>query len=76
MFGCLFFFLNVLHVSCLYTNFNDYNSSPGSVFVHVYVNINKDDLINLMHNCLESSDNTSSKDLWLLFLASILFLKV
>ena len=75
MFGWGFFF-NVLHVSCLYTNFNDYNSLPGSVFVHVYVNINKDDLINLMHNCLESSDNASLKDLWLLFLASILFLKV
>ena len=79
MFGCLFClvftllfynFVNVLHVFYLFTNFNDYNSSTGSTSFHIHANIDKD------ANCLQSNNNTSSKNLWLLFSASFLFLKV
>ena len=79
MFGCLFFLVfalllcvcfNVLHVFYLFTNFNDYNSSTGSTSFHIHANIDKD------ANCLQSNNNTSSKNLWLLFSASFLFLKV
>ena len=54
----------------LFTNFNDYNSSTGSTSFHIHANIDKD------ANCLQSNNNTSSKNLWLLFSASFLFLKV
>ena len=79
MFGCFFFLIfalllclcvNVLHVFYLFTNFNDYNSSTGSTFFHIYANIDKD------ANYLQSNNNTSSKNLWLLFSNSLLFLKV
>ena len=80
MFGCLFLlvfalllcvFVNVLHVSYLFTNFNDYDSSSGSIFFsHIHANIDKD------VNCLQSKNNASSKNLWLLFSASFSFLKI
>ena len=80
MFGCLFlrvfilllcFFLNVLHVSYLFTNFNGYDSPSGSIFVfHIHVNIEKD------VNCLQSHNSAFSKNLWLLFSASFIFLKI
>ena len=64
-------FVNALHVSHLFTNFNDYNSSLVYIFVHVHVNIDKD------ATCFQSNNNdTDSKDLWSLFLASLLFLNV
>ena len=75
MFGCLFslvsalllcIFVNVLHVSYLFTNFNDYDSSSGSVFFHIHANIYKD------FNCLQSHNSPSSKNLS----ASSLFLKI
>ena len=61
VFSCAF--VTVLHVSCLFTNVHDYNSVSGFVFVYVHVNIEKDALINLMHTCLKSNNNASSKDL-------------
>ena len=80
LFGCFFLlvfalplcvFVNVLHVSYLFDNFNDYDSSSGSVsFFHIHANIDKD------VNCLQSNNNSSSKNLWLLFTASFLFLKI
>ena len=39
-------------------------------FFHIHANIDKD------VNCLQSNNNTSSKNLWLLFSASFLFLKI
>ena len=79
MFGCLFLlvfalflcvFVTVLHVSYLFTNFNDYDSLSGSIFFHIHANIDKD------VNSLRSNNNASSKNLWLLFSASFLFLKI
>ena len=79
MFDCLFFpvfalllcvCFNVLYVFYLLINFNDYNSSTGSTFFHIHANIDKDT------KCLQSNNNTSSKNLLLLFSASFLFLKV
>ena len=80
MFDCLFLlvfalllcvFVNVLHVSYLSANFNDYDSSSGSTsFFHIHANIEKD------NNCLQSNNNASSKNLWLLFSALFLFLKI
>ena len=76
IFGCLFClvftllfcnFVNVLHVFYLFTNFNDYNSSAGSTSFHIHANIDKD------ANCLQINNNTSLKNLWLLFSASFLF---
>ena len=64
-------FVNVLHVSYLFADFNDYHSSSGSIsFFHIHANIDKD------VNCLQSKSNASSKILWLLFSASFLFLKI
>ena len=64
-------FVNVLHVSYLFASFNDYNASSGSIsFFHIHTNIGKD------VNCLQSNNNASSKNLWLLFSALILFLKI
>ena len=40
------------------------------LFFDIYANIDKD------ANCLQSNNNTSSKNLWLFFSASLLFLKV
>ena len=75
MFGCLFLLVFVLllcvfvlHVSYLFTNFND--SSAGSIFFHIHANIDKD------FNCVQSNNNASLKDLWLLFSALFLFLKI
>ena len=51
MFCCLFFlvfvfllcvFVNILHVSNMFTNLSDYDSSSGSVIVHIHANIDKD----------------------------------
>ena len=80
MFGCLFSlafalllcaFVNVLHVSYLFASFNNYDASSGSIsFFHIHTNIDKD------VNCLQSNNNASSKNLWLLFSASFVFLKV
>ena len=80
MFGCLSLlvfalllcvFVNGLHVSYLFANFNDYDSSSGCIsFFHIYANIDKD------LNCLQSNNNASSQILWLLFSASFLFLKI
>ena len=79
MFGCLFFLVfalllcvcvNVLYVFYLFDNFNDYKSSTGSTFLHIHANLDKDT------NCLQSNNNASSKNLWLLFSVSFLFLKV
>ena len=80
MFGCLFslvfalllcVLVNVLHVSYLFASFNDYDASSGSIsFFHIHTNIDKD------VNCLQSNNNASSKNLWLLFSASFLFLKI
>ena len=39
-------------------------------FFHIHANIDKD------VNCLQSNNNASSKNLWLLFSASFLFLKI
>ena len=64
-------FVNVLRVSYLiFTNFNVYIASPGSVFVLVHITIDKD------ADCLQSNSNPSSNDLWLPFLTSFFFLKV
>ena len=52
----------------MFTNFNDYNSSAVSIPIHT--NIGK------VANCLQSNNNTSLKNLWLLFSASFLFLNV
>ena len=77
MFDCLFFlvfalllcvFLNILHASYLFTNFNDYNLLLGYVYVQAQANTGKD------ADYLQSNNNTS-KDLWILFSVS-LFLKV
>ena len=54
----------------MFANFNDYDSLSGSIFFHIHVNIDKD------LNCLQSNNNASSKNLWLLFSASFLFLKI
>ena len=80
MFGCLFslvfalllcVFVNVLHVSYLFASFNDYDASSRSIsFFHIHTNIDKD------VNCLQSNNNASSKNLWLIFSASFLFLKI
>ena len=80
MFGCLFslafallfcVFVNVLRVSYLVASFNDYDASSGSIsFFHTHTNIDKD------VNCLQSNNNASSRNLWLLFSASFLFLKI
>ena len=80
MFGSLFslvfalllcVFVNVLHVSYLFASFNDYDASSGSIsFFHIHTNIEKD------VNCLQSNNNDSSNNLWLLFSALFLFLKI
>ena len=65
MFGCFLFlvfalllcvFVNVLHVFCLLTIFNNYNSSASSTFFHIHDNVDKNFL----------------KTLWLLFSALFL----
>ena len=76
MFDCLFslvfalllcVFVNVLHVSYSFASFNDYDASSGSISIfHIHTNIDKD------VNCLQSNNNASSKNLWLLFSASFL----
>ena len=64
-------FVNVLRVSYLFASFNDYDASSGSIsFFHIHTNIGKD------VNCLQSNNNASSKNLWLLFSALFLFLKI
>ena len=80
LFGCLFslvfalllcVFVSVLHVSYLFASFNDYDASSGSIsFFHIHTNIGKD------VNCLQSNNNVSSRNLWLLFSASSLFLNI
>ena len=78
---CCFFYLavillwcvsvNILHVSCLFfTNCNDYNLSTGSAFFRVHTDIDKDG------DCLQSNNNDSLNDLWLLFATLFFFLKV
>ena len=66
MFGCLFFllfalimcvFVNFLHISYLFTSFNNCNSSSCSAFVHIHVNIGE------VFNCLQDNNNSYSKDL-------------
>ena len=58
----LYVFVSILHVSCLFsTNSNDYNLSSSSVFVRVHNDIEKDAY------CLQSNNNDSLNDLWLLF---------
>lgn len=71
MIGCLFsqanllflcVFNNILSVFCLFfTDFSNYNSSSDSVFVHAHIIIDKDT------DCLQSNNNSSWNDLWLLF---------
>ena len=58
---CVCVFLLIFYVSCLFfTNSNEYNSSSGSVFVHI--NIDKD------ADCLQSYNMEDfSNDTWLLF---------
>ena len=79
MFGSLFFlvfallfyvFVNVLLVFNLFTNFKDYNSSSGSTVFHFHVNFDKD------ATYLQTNNNASSKNPWLLFSAWSLFWKV
>ena len=54
-------FVIILHVSCLFsTNSNDYNLSLGSAVFHVYIDIDKD------ADYLQSNNNDSLNDLWLL----------
>ena len=53
----------------LFTSFNAFNSSSVSLFVHVHVNIEKDT------HSLESNNDTSATDLWLLFSTSVFFFK-
>ena len=60
--------VNVLNVFYLFTSFNDYNLSTGSTFFHIHTNIDKET------NCLHKNNNTSSKNLWLLFSALVPFL--
>ena len=58
----LYVFVNILHVSCLFFNkFNDYNLSSGSVLFCIHADIDKD------ADCLQSNNNDSLYDLWLLF---------
>ena len=77
---CCFFYLaiillwcvsvNILHVSCLFfTNCNDYNLSTGSAFFRVHTDIDKDG------DCLQSNNNDSLNDLWLLFATLFFFLE-
>ena len=64
-------FVNILHVSRLFfTNSNDYNLSPGSLFLRVHIDIDKDG------DCLQSKNNDYFNDLWLLFATLVFFLKV
>ena len=75
MFGCLFslvfalllcVFVNILHVSYLFASFNDYDASLDSIsFFHIHINIDKD------VNCLQSNNNASSKNLWLIFFSLV-----
>ena len=70
---CLGVFLLIFYVSCLFfTNSNNYNLSTGSTFFCVHTDIDKDG------DCLQSNNNDSLNDLWLLFLSSrvFFFLKV
>ena len=53
----------------LFTSFNAFNSSSVSLFVHVHVNIEKD------AHSLESNNDASATDLWLLFSTSVFFFK-
>ena len=58
---CVWVFLLIFYVSCLFfTNSNEYNSSSGSVFVHI--NIDKDGDGLQSYNMEEFSN-----DIWLLF---------
>ena len=71
----LFFFslsINTLHISCLFfPNSNDYNLSSGSVYFRVYTDFDKNG------DCLQSNNNDSLNDLWLLFESlCFFFLKV
>ena len=63
-------FVIILHVSCyFFTNSNDYNLSLGCVVYRVHIDIDKDG------DCLQSNNNNSLNDLWLLFAALIFFLE-
>ena len=67
----LYVFVNILHVFCLFfTNSSNYNLSSGSVFFRVHTDIDKD------ADCLQSNNNDSLNDLWLLFPTLFFFLKV
>ena len=75
LFFCYWYFIlsifSVWHVSCLYfISFNIYNISSCCIYVHVHISIEK---------CayrLEINRNGSFINLWLLFSALFLFLKV
>ena len=70
-FGCLFSLTIILLLYFVFYTFlvcfnsNDYNLSSDSAFFHVYTDTNKD------NQCLQSNNNDSLNDLWLLF--AILF---
>ena len=78
MFNCLYSLAIILllcvsvtnlHVSCLLlTNFNESDSSSGSVFCNVHISIDKG------ADYLQSNNNASSNDLWLRFSTLIIFL--
>ena len=63
-------FVNILHVCLFFTNSNGYILSSGSVLFRVHTDIDKDGYF------LQSNNNDSLNDLWLLFAALFLFLKV
>ena len=79
-FGCLLslaiilllcVFVIILHVSCLFfINSNDHNLSLGSAVFRFHIDIDKDT------DCLQSNNNDSLNDLWLLFSTLFFFLKV
>ena len=53
-----------------FTNCNDHNLSTGSAFFRVHTDFDKDG------DCLQSNNNDSLNDLWLLFATLLFFLKV
>ena len=79
MFACLFLlvfalllcvFVNDLHVSYLFANFNDFDSSSGSIsFSDIHANIDKD------VNCLQSKNNASSKKYLVTFFSLVFILE-
>ena len=62
--------VNVLHVFYLFTNLRIIIHQHVLLFFHIHANIDKD------ANYFQSNDNTSSKNLWLIFSASFSFLNV